>query len=84
MNLLCVLETSQYPSGPCFKEVALLVNLDGEHPSSGHIVLRFDNHHVNDASENCTVCSIFELPELMILFEHEISSWPLSLLLFHK
>ena len=38
--LLCVLQTSQYPSGLCPEEVALLVSLDGEHPSTGHIVVR--------------------------------------------
>ena len=46
--LLLVLETSQYPSGLCPEEVALLVSLHGEHPSSGHIVLRFDLPHANE------------------------------------
>ena len=72
----------------CLEEVALLVSLDGEHPSSGHIVLRFDVPHVNDienlivnpgtqdVSLQQTVCSILLLPELMLLFVHEISSLP--------
>ena len=38
--LLFVLETSQYPSGLCPDEVALLVDLDGE--------LRFDLPPVNE------------------------------------
>ena len=29
--LLLVLETSQYPSGFCFKEIALLFRLDGDY-----------------------------------------------------
>ena len=37
-----VLEISQYPSGFCFEEVTLFVRLDGEHPSSGHIIFRLD------------------------------------------
>ena len=46
--LLPVLGTSKYPSGLCPEEVALLVSLDGEHPSSGHIVLLFGLPHVNE------------------------------------
>ena len=46
--LLLVLETSQYPSGLCPEEVALPVCLDGEHPSSGHMVLRFDLPQINE------------------------------------
>ena len=46
--LLLVVETSQYPSGLCYEEVALLVRIDGEHSSSGHIVLRFDLPHINE------------------------------------
>ena len=46
--LLLVLGSSQYPSRLCFEEVALLVSIDGEHPSSGHRVLRFDLPHVNE------------------------------------
>ena len=34
--------------GLCPEEVALLVSLDGEHPSSGHIVLRFDHPQINE------------------------------------
>ena len=96
--LLLVLETSQYPSGLCPAEVALLVSLDGDHPSSRHIFLRFDLPHVNeiknlhcqpricaqDASLQQFDCSIVVLPELMLLFMHKISSWPLLLLLFHR
>ena len=96
--LLLVLETSQYPSGLCPEDVALLVSLDGEHPSSGHIVLRFDLPHVNeikkprcqprictqDVSLQQNACGILVLPELMLLFVHGISSWPLLLLLSHR
>ena len=46
--LLLVLETSQYPSGLCPEEVALLVSLDAKYPSSSHIVLRFDIPHVSE------------------------------------
>ena len=42
------MEPSQYPSGFCPEEVAFLVGLDGEYPSSGHIVLRFDLPLVNE------------------------------------
>ena len=37
-----------------------------------------------DVSLQQTVCSILVLPELMLLFVHGISSWPLLLLLFHR
>ena len=46
--LLVVLKTSQYPSGLCLEELALLISLDGEHPSSGHIVLRLALPHVKE------------------------------------
>ena len=46
--LLLVLETSQYPSSLRPEEVALLVSLDGEYPSSGHMVLRFDLPQINE------------------------------------
>ena len=46
--LLFILETSQYPSGLCPEEVALLVGLDGKYPSSRHIVLRFDLPQINE------------------------------------
>ena len=45
LSFCLVLQTSQYPSGLCPEEVALLVSLDGEHPLSGHIVLRLDLPH---------------------------------------
>ena len=46
--LLLIMETSQYPSGVCPEEVSLLFGLDGDHPSSGHIVRRFDLSQVNE------------------------------------
>ena len=36
--LLFVLKTSQYPSSLCLEEVTLFIRLDGEHPSSSHII----------------------------------------------
>ena len=47
MFLLFVLETSQCPSCFCLEEVTLLVRLDGEHPSSGHIISWDDLPGVN-------------------------------------
>ena len=46
--LLFVLETSQYPSGHCLEKVTLFVRLDGEHPSSGHIIFRLTPPHVDE------------------------------------
>ena len=48
MFLLFVLETSEYPSGLCPEEVTLSVCLDGEHPSSGHIISWLDLPHVDE------------------------------------
>ena len=45
---LFVLETSQYPSGLGPEEVALFVRLDGEHPSSCHILSRLELPHVDE------------------------------------
>ena len=45
--LLFVLETSQYPSGLCLEEVTLFLRLDGEHPSSCHIISRLNLPHGN-------------------------------------
>ena len=97
MISLFVLKTSQFPSGLCLEEVALLVRLDGEHPSSCHTVLPFDLPQVNEIKNlvvnpgfalkvfaQQTVCCILVLRELRLLFVHEISSWPLILLLFHR
>ena len=42
MFLLFVLETSQYPSCLCLKEVTLFARLGGEDTSSGCIISRFD------------------------------------------
>ena len=83
---------------PFLEEVALLVRLDGEHPSSGQIVLRFHFPHINEIKNpywqpqirtqhvliHQTVCTILVLHELMLLFAHEISSWPSLLLLLHR
>ena len=52
--------TSLYSSGLCPREVALLVGLDGRHPSSGHRVLPFDLPHVNEI-KNLIVNSGFVL-----------------------
>ena len=46
--LLFVLETSQYLSGLCLEKVTLLVRLDGEHPSSSHIIFRLNLPHVDE------------------------------------
>ena len=48
VNLLLVLENSQYPSNLLPEEVALLVGLDGEYTSSGHTVLRCDLPQINE------------------------------------
>ena len=75
------------PTGLCFEEVALLVSLDGEHPSSSHIISLLNLPHVNevkkphcqlrmctqDVSLQQTACSIFVVPELMLPSVHEIS-----------
>ena len=80
--LLFVLETSQHPSGLCPEEITLFVRLDGEHPSSGHIISRLDLPHVDEIKilvvnpgsvlQNVllqqTVCSILVLLELMVSF----------------
>ena len=46
--LLRVLEASQHSSGFCLEEVTLFIRLDGEQPSSSHIMCRFDLPHVNE------------------------------------
>ena len=46
--LLRVLEVSQHSCGLCLAEVALFVRLDGEQPSSSHILFLFDLPHVNE------------------------------------
>ena len=48
MFLLFVLKTSQHPSGLCPEEVTLFVRLNGEHQSSGDIILRLDLPHFNE------------------------------------
>ena len=64
-------------SGLCLEEVALFVRLDGEHPSSGHIIFRFDLPHVNEIKNliinqgfalNTFCFSNLVLPELMLSF----------------
>ena len=42
------LATSQYLSSLCLQEITLFVRLDGEHPSSGHIISRLDLPHVDE------------------------------------
>ena len=42
------LKPRQYPSGLRPEEVALLIGLDEEYPSSGHTVLRFDLPQINE------------------------------------
>ena len=91
--ILRVLEASQHSSGLCLEEVALFIRLDCEHRSSGHILFRFDLPHVNEiknfiinprfALKTCCFSNLV-LPELMLLFAHEISSWLLLLLLFRR
>ena len=46
--LLFVLETSQYPSGLCLEEVTLFFRLDGEIPSSDHIIFGFNLPHIDE------------------------------------
>ena len=48
MFLPFVLETSQYPFGLCLDEVTLFLRLDGEHPSSGHIIFRLGFPQVDE------------------------------------
>ena len=90
--LLFVLETSQYPSGFCLQEVTLFVRLDGEHPTSGYIISRFDLPQINKI-ENFIVnpgfvlqvfcfSKLFVISSLMLPFVHGISFWLLFLLLF--
>ena len=50
--LLRVLEVSQHSCGLCLEEFALFVRLDREHPSSGHINVRFDLPHVNETKKS--------------------------------
>ena len=92
------LETFQYPSGLCSEEVALLVRLDGEHPSFGHIISRLELPHVDEIKNfvvNPRICaqdvllqrtvkSILLLLGLMRPFVHEISFWLLFLLPFRR
>ena len=96
--LLLVLETSQYPSGLCSEEVALHVGLEGEDPSFGYIVLRFDlpsdqrgNLIVNPGFpldvfrfNKLTACGILVLPGLTFLFVHKASFLLLILRLFQQ
>ena len=98
MLLLFVLVTSQCPSGLCLEEVALFVCLDGEHPSSGHIISRFNLPHVDrdqktrwqpkictlDVLVQQTACSIPVLLERMFSVVHGISFRPLFLLPFRR
>ena len=44
---LFVLETSEYPSCLRLEEVGLFVRFDGEYPSSGYIISRFDFSQIN-------------------------------------
>ena len=94
--LLLVLETSQYRSGLGPEEVTLLVRLDGEHPSSGHIISRLELPHVDEIKNLVAnpgfVLQMFRFSKLfvvssyflMLLFVHEISFWLLFLLPFRK
>ena len=72
--LLPVLGTSQYPSGLCLEEVALLVILDGEHPLSGHTVVWFDLPHVNGIKDLTVnprfVLKMFRFSKLFVVTLH--------------
>ena len=75
--LLLVLETSQYPSRLCPEDVALLVSLDGEHPLSGHTVLRFDLPQINEI-KNLIVnpgfpLDVFRFSKLLVVSSYLIS-----------
>ena len=86
------------PIWPWPEEVIVLVRLDGEHSSSGHIISWLDLPHVDEIKKLrcppriCTqdvllqriVCSILVLLGLMLLFVHEISFWLLFLLPFRR
>ena len=69
--LLLVLESSQFQSGLCTEEVVLLVSLDGGHPSSSHIVRRFDLPLVNEiknlnVNPGC-VLKMFRISKLFVV-----------------
>ena len=64
--LLFVSETSQYPSCLCLEKVSLFVRLDGEHPSAGYIISRFDLPQINKI-ENFIVNPRF-------VFQHPLTS----------
>ena len=68
---------SQYPSGRCPEEVALLVSLDGEHPSSGHTVLQFDLPHVKEIKNRNVkpgfVLKMFRFGKLFVVSSYLLS-----------
>ena len=71
------METSQYPSGLRPEEVALLVGLDGEYPSSSYTVLRFDIPQINDI-KNLSVnlgfaLEVFRFSKLLVVFSYFLS-----------
>ena len=75
--LLRVLEVSQHSCGLCLEEVALFVRLDGEHPSSGHIIFRFDLPHVNEI-KNFIINTGFALKTFCFSKPFLVSSYFLS------
>ena len=87
--LLFVLETSEYPSCLCLQEVTFFVRLDGEYPSSGYMISRFDLTQINKIEDfvinpGCVplvfrfskLCNILLLLELRLPFLHEIFFLP--------
>ena len=65
------LETCHYPSGFCSEDVALLVRLDGEHPSSDHTISRIELPHVDEIKNFVinlgTVLKLFRFSDLFLI-----------------
>ena len=74
--LLLVLESSSYPSG-CPEEVALLVGLDGDYPSSGYVVSRLDLPHINEVKNLIVspgfVLMMFSFSKLLVITSYFLS-----------
>ena len=61
----------------CPEEFALFVSLDGEHPSSGHMVLRFDLRHVSEIKNLIVVpgfvLKMFRFSKLFVVSSYFLS-----------
>ena len=75
-------ETSQYPFCLCLEEVTLFVGLDGEHPSFGYIIPRFDLPQINKIKNFIVnlgvVLQAFYLNKLFVLSFYFLSWGSLS------